>query len=215
MTPRLLMDAPGASKGWTMPSAHEHDRSPEDTRAWPAARAWRTVAAATALGLLVGCGEPEHAPELVGPRNLRASTSTEPLQIEKVVYVPIYSSLYVADRARPVDMVATLSLRNMSESETVVVSRVDYYDSDGKLLREYVEGPHDLGPLQTAEFVIPRTDRSGGSGANFLVTWGLRSPGPDLLVEALMQGHDANVGMSFITEGRVVRQTIGGAEAAP
>ena len=158
------------------------------------------------MGLLA-CGEREHAPELAGPDNLVPTASTEPLTVKKLVYVPIYSSLYVSERARPVDMLANLSLRNMSETVPVVVSRVDYFDSHGKLLRSYLDGAHELGPMQTAEFVIPRTDRSGGSGANFLIEWGLRGPGPDLLVEAVMQGHDGNVGISFVTEGHLVSQT--------
>jgi hypothetical protein len=166
-----------------------------------------TLRLALALVGLAACGQPEAPPELVGPRNLVPSAATAPLVVEALVYVPIYSSLYVSERARPVDMLATLSLRNVSETVPVTVSRVDYFDSDGKLIHSYIEGPHELGAMQTAEFVIPRTDRRGGSGANFLVAWGLREPGPDLLVEAVMQGHDGNVGISFVTEGRIVSQT--------
>lgn len=94
------------------------------------------MTAALVIGL-VACGEPEHAPELAGPDNLVPSASTEPLTVKKLVYVPIYSSLYVSERARPIDMLANLSLRNMSETVPVVVSRVDDFDSHGKLIRSH------------------------------------------------------------------------------
>lgn len=144
------------------------------------------------------------APELVGPRNLRALASVGPLAIERTVYVPIYSSIYLSEHAQPIDLAATLSLRNVSERVPVVLTAVEYYDSDGKLVSALLEQPSELGPLMTAEFFIARADRSGGSGANFIVRWGLREPGPPLLVEALMHGREGNAGVSFMTQGREV-----------
>lgn len=157
------------------------------------------------LCTLPQCGEePPLAPEIVGPRSLRPIATVGPLAVERTTYVPIYSSLHLADHSAPTDLGANLSLRNISEHEPVIVTAVDYYDSAGTLVRRFLEEPAELGPLATAEFFISRLDRSGGSGANFLVRWGLRAPGPDLLVEAVMHGRDGAAGISFITQGRVV-----------
>jgi hypothetical protein len=154
---------------------------------------------------LAGCGgDRPLAPDVVGPRNLRPVADVGDLAIQRTVYVPIYSSLHLSDHAEPVDLGATLSLRNISEAVPVVVTAVDYYDSDGKLVRAFLDEPSELGPLATAEFFVARIDRTGGSGANFLVRWGLRGPGPDLLVEAVMHGRDGAAGISFISQGRVV-----------
>src|SRR5262245_9194530 len=136
------------------------------------------------LAVTAACGrEPAVGAEIVGPRNLRSIDDAGELVVERTVYVPIYSSLHVSDHAQPIDLGATLSLRNTSQRATVVVTAVDYYDSDGALMRSFLDRPAELGPLASAEFFIARLDRSGGSGANFLVRWGLREPGPDLLVE--------------------------------
>jgi len=149
-----------------------------------------------------------HSPELVGPRNLvpvaPGGPAGGPITTRKVVYIPIYSSLYVSDNVRPISLAATLSLRNISEQHAVVVDAVEYYDSDGKLLESYLDAPAMLGPMMTAEFFISRFDRAGGSGANFIVRWSANTPGPDLLVEAVQQGRDGTAGVSFVTEGRVV-----------
>lgn len=155
-----------------------------------------------------------HPPELVGPRNLVPVANDGPRVVQKVVYVPIYSSLYVSDAVRPISLAATLSLRNIAHDHTVIIDAVEYYDSDGKLLERYLPAPAQLGPLMTAEFFISRFDRAGGSGANFLVRWSATAPGPDLLVEAVQQGRDGNAGVSFVTEGRVVEAAAAAPTAA-
>jgi hypothetical protein len=149
-------------------------------------------------------GESQISPEVAGPRNLRSLDRVDDLGAQRTTYVPIYSSLHVADHAQPIDLGATLSLRNVSERTPVVLLGVDYYDSDGALVRSFLEQPAELGPLMSAEFFIARPDRAGGSGANFLVHWALREPGPDLLAEAVMHGRDGAAGVSFVSHGRVV-----------
>jgi hypothetical protein len=158
-------------------------------------------------GLLafVACGQPAaNAPELVGARNLKPAGDVG-LLAQRTVYVPIYSSLHVADHVQPVDLGATLSLRNIGERGTIVITAVDYYDSDGALVRSFLDEPAELGPLMSAEFFVARADRTGGSGANFLVRWGRRDAGPDLLVEAVMLGRDGNAGISLLAKGQEVR----------
>lgn len=149
-------------------------------------------------------GEPVASSEVVGPRNLRPLAEVGQLAVQHTTYVPIYSSLHVAEHTKPIDIGATVSLRNVSERVPVILTAVDYYDSDGALVRSFLDAPAELGPLMTAEFFISRIDRSGGSGANFLVHWGLREPGPELLAEAVMHGRDGAAAISFVSVGRVV-----------
>ena len=51
-----------------------------------------------------------------------------------LVYVPVYSSLYlgVSARARTVDLAATVSVRNTSSLHPITLTWVRYYDSTGK-----------------------------------------------------------------------------------
>lgn len=157
------------------------------------------------LLVLVACGKPAvDAPELVGARNLGPAGDITGLAL-RTVYVPIYSSLHVADHVQPVDLGATLSLRNIGEAGSIVITAVDYYDSDGKKIRSFIDAPAELGPLMSAEFFVARADRTGGSGANFLVRWARRDAGPDLMVEAVMLGRDGNAGISLLAKGQEVR----------
>lgn len=186
-------------------TGREHALGPVRRRSWHAAPVSRRGMLAFAFVVAACGGDRPLATEVVGPRNLRPLERMGDLVVQRTVYVPIYSSLHVSDHAEPVDLGATLSLRNVSETVPVVVTAVDYYDSDGNLVRGFLDAPAELGPLATAEFFVARIDRSGGSGANFLVRWGLERPGPDLLVEAVMHGRDGAAGISFVSQGRVVQ----------
>ena len=151
------------------------------------------------------CGEERPlAPEIVGPRSLRPIADAAPLAVERTTYVPIYSSLHLADHSAPTDLGANLSLRNISEHEPVIVTAVDYYDSAGTLVRHFLEEPAELGPLATAEFfisgsIVPAAAVRTSSCAGACVRLGRI-----YFVEAVMHGRDGAAGISFITEGRIV-----------
>jgi hypothetical protein len=85
-----------------------------------------------------------------------------------------------------------------------VVHSAKYYDSDGKQIRDFVTAPSELGPLATADFVIPRLDTRGGPGANFLVEWSSASDVDEPVIEAVMVGQNGNAGISFTGLGRAL-----------
>lgn len=97
----------------------------------------------------------------------------------QTVYVPVYSEVLYgnAEGGKPERWLlsATLSIRNTDPNNSLVVLSVRYYDTDGKLIREY-PGGKKLGPLATTEAFVEHKDRSGGSGANFLVVWEADKP---------------------------------------
>ena len=100
---------------------------------------WQGMAFAILLfggGLFLGSyrysGEPTHssASERLQPAPAGPPTSTD----GTIVYVPVYSSLYlgVSTRQRTVDLAATVSVRNTSSLHPITLQWVRYYDSLGK-----------------------------------------------------------------------------------
>jgi hypothetical protein len=88
------------------------------------------------------------------------------------VYVPVYSTLQLGlTRAMTVDLAAPVSVRNVSIADPITLDWVRYYDSLGKQVREYLEKASTLPPMGSVEFVIQRSDTTGGPGANFLIRW--------------------------------------------
>lgn len=89
----------------------------------------------------------------------------------QTVYVPVYSHIYSPDRTQQMNLAATLSVRNTDLANSVIVAAVNYYNTNGERVRQYLEQPVELRPLASTSFVVDRDDISGGAGASFVVEW--------------------------------------------
>ena len=154
-------------------------------------------------------GEPIHssASERLQP----VPAGSPPSADGTLVYVPVYSSLYlgVSARAQTVDLAATVSVRNTSSLHPITLRSVRYYDSSGKQIRDYLDKPSALPPLGSVEFVIQRSDSSGGPGANFLIRWDGPANVDQPLIEAVMLGQSGSAGVSFTSRGQIVKSAPG------
>jgi hypothetical protein len=122
----------------------------------------------------------------------------------QTVYVPIYSHIYSGNREQPFYLAATLSLRNTDREYAITITAVDYYDSQGKFLKHYLEKPLILGAMATQRYVVPESDKSGGSGAKFIVVWQSDQPVAEPLIESVMISTKTQQGISFNSRGRVL-----------
>jgi len=122
----------------------------------------------------------------------------------QTIYVPVYSHIYVGSQVRPFDLAVTLSIRNTNADESIIITVADYYDSEGKLVKPFLNQSHILKPMATLRFPIPETDREGGSGANFIVKWHAEKPVNAPLVESVMIGTRSQQGISFTSRGVVI-----------
>jgi len=132
-----------------------------------------------------------------------------------LLYVPVYSSIFDQTRRGELRLTSTLSVHNLRLEDTVWITAVIYVDTSGRPLRELVSTPIELGPLATRHFVVPAHDGSGGAGANFLVKWEADLVGSAPRVEALMISTVGQQGISFLTEGSLVKTLTRTATAAP
>lgn len=122
----------------------------------------------------------------------------------QTVYVPAYSHIYSGDMGKPFYLAVTLSIRNTDPHSAVTVTQVDYYDSDGKLLTRHIDKPIDLAPLAATRFIVKESDKAGGSGANFIVTWKADAPICPALIESIMISTRAQQGISFTSRSQVI-----------
>ncbi|MCB2184983.1 MAG: DUF3124 domain-containing protein [Deltaproteobacteria bacterium] len=124
----------------------------------------------------------------------------------QTLYVCDYSSIYYGDRGRTINLTTTLSVRNTDPERKLTLRSVRYLDSQGKLVREYLAKPLELGPLASQHFLVEESDLSGGVGAKFLVVWEAAEPVSPPLAQAVMIGALANQGISLTCNGLVVRE---------
>ena len=157
---------------------------------------------------LVSCSKDDpdsHDPALLPSSNYHYTTIADSaLAMSRTVYLPVYSDIYHMSGERRYPLTVTASVRNVSARDSIYVTRVDYYDSEGRLHREYLKGPIALGPLASVEFVVEHDEKEGGAGANFLIDWGARDSIDAPIIQGVMIGTTSKQGISFVTEGREV-----------
>lgn len=125
--------------------------------------------------------------------------------IEKITYVPAYSHVYYRSGQEYL-LAITLSIRNTSFTDSVLVKSVRYYNTKGRLVKKYSKESLQIPPMATAEFFVQDEDTSGGSGANFIVEWKTKKGVDEPIVEAIMIGTSSGQGISLISPGRVIKK---------
>ena len=122
------------------------------------------------------------------------------------VYVPIYSHIYSGLKGRPFSLAATLSIRNTDPKHSITLLSVKFYDSDGKLIKEYLDKPAELKAMASTRYILTEGDTAGGSGANFLVKWQSQTKVNPPLIEGVMIGTRSGQGISFVSRGQVINE---------
>lgn len=128
------------------------------------------------------------------------------LNYRDTVYIPIYSDIYSGSKYVTYNLTATLSIRNTSLTDSMYVEAIDYYDTDGKLVSNYIDKTLVLKPMQSIEYVIDEEDESGGTGANFIVNWGAKNDYLKPVFQGVMISTHRQQGISFITNGVSIRK---------
>lgn len=133
-----------------------------------------------------------------------AQTATAPTALGQQLYLPIYSHIWHGDSDRDGQAAKTLvsvavSIRNTDASRPIRVTSAQYFDTDGKKLREYLPVPKVIGPMGTYEIFVPRSDDTGGSGANFVIRWKADKPTSVPLVQAVHANLPAGRAIVFTT----------------
>jgi hypothetical protein len=129
----------------------------------------------------------------------------ENLAVSGAFYVPVYSSVSMSAGRLRGDFSVTLSIHNASETKPLVLKRIAYFDTSGKMVESYLKTPVALKPFSTIEVFVAATDVRGGTGANFVVDWAATSEIAEPAVEALMVGSVGPGHYAFISQGRPIK----------
>ncbi len=124
----------------------------------------------------------------------------------QTLYVPCSSHIYHGVKTRPFDLTITLTVRNADPKRAMRLTSVDYFGSDGKLLKRFVGGEQVMAPMSTREFTVEQNDSAGGAGASFLVRWRADASMNEPVVESVMIGTANSQGISFTSRGVVIQE---------
>jgi hypothetical protein len=137
--------------------------------------------------------------------NSLTAVPSENLAVSGAFYVPVYSSVSMSQGKLRADFSVTLSVHNASEAKPLVLKRIAYFDTSGKMVESYLKSPIALKPFSTIEISIAAADVRGGTGANFVVDWAATAEIAEPAVEALMVGGVGAGHYAFISQGRPIR----------
>lgn len=161
----------------------------------------RTLFCTAACALLFG---------LAPAASAQQAGALPPLSKGQTLYLPIYSHLWHGntDRSGKADQAqlsALVSIRNTDAGKSLRISSAKYYDTDGKLLREFLPAARLVPPLGTLELLVERREAEGGSGANFIIRWQTDDEINPPVVEAVHADLYGLKPVSFITTARPIR----------
>jgi hypothetical protein len=114
-------------------------------------------------------------------------------------YLSVYSQMYNFSQKQKYNLTGLVSLRNVSEIDTIYLLKADYYNTEGVKIRTYFDYPIYVLPMETLEIVIAQKDVEGGTGSNFLIDWKTPLNCPEPLFEGVMNSIQGNQGVSFTT----------------
>lgn len=137
------------------------------------------------------------APPVMATESLQPTTG-------QTVYIPAYSHIYHGNKETPLLLSVTLSIRNIDLKQSLTVSSVNYHETEGALVKQYIKEPIVLGPLGSVRYVVPQKDNTGGSGANFIVEWQSNSPINPPILETVMIGTQSQQAISFTSRGQPI-----------
>lgn len=128
----------------------------------------------------------------------------------QTLYLPIYSHVYHGEpgkdgKPRETLVSVHVSVRNTDPQVPIRLVPARYFDTQGKLVRAYVNSQVTIPALGTYELFIPRTDTAGGSGANFLIAWTADTPANPPIVEALHADIREARTLMFVTNGQPIK----------
>ena len=124
----------------------------------------------------------------------------------QILYMPIYSNMpHYMDSAK-FDMSAFVAFHNTDFTHKIILQKVQYFDTKGKMVRDYLlETKKILAPLETADFYVPYQDQSG-TGANFLIEWKSDSLVTEPLVESVTINLLSHNSVGVLSTGKVIKE---------
>jgi hypothetical protein len=123
----------------------------------------------------------------------------------QVLYIPVYSKIPYYSESKFYSLSAFITIHNTDFYHLITVSKVLFFNNEGKLVRQFINQPVTLAPLAATHFFVPEADTSG-TGANFIIEWTSETPVTEPLIESVMTGLRNNQGVTFSSSGRVIRE---------
>ena len=120
----------------------------------------------------------------------------------QTVFVPIYSSIFASGDIRvSLNLSANVIVRNTDSANSIRITEVIYYDSEGKFIKNYLNSQKELKPMASTYFLVEEAEDEGGWGANFIIKWESVNNVTQPLIEAIHSGRRGTGIYSYAIRG--------------
>lgn len=161
------------------------------------------------LLFFIGCKEKQVQPEFTIDKENWVKRKVDISKLDSLnhgkSYLSVYSQIYSFSQKKKYNLTGMVSLRNVSEKDTIYLLRADYFNTEGENIRTYFDYPIYMSPMETLEIVIAQADIEGGTGSNFLFEWKTPKSCPEPLFEGVMNSMQGTQGISFTTHSRRIK----------
>lgn len=146
------------------------------------------------------------------PEQVESPNTNAKIVMSQTIYVPIYPHVYFETK-HVLNLAVTLSIRNTDLTHPITITSVRYFDSEGKLVKQYLEKSLQIGALASTNFLVVRSNTSDGMGPNFIIEWIAHQTVSEPIVEAVMIGNSMTdgfltKGVSFVIPGKVIKSQV-------
>ncbi|MDU9047834.1 MAG: DUF3124 domain-containing protein [Candidatus Electrothrix sp. Rat3] len=153
-----------------------------------------------------GCSpQDDEAPPSESPEEETVFIHDISITTGQTIFVPAYSEVHYAGKNITMKLAVTLTIHNTDFTHPIIVTSVRYYNTKGKMVKEYLPKPQRLGPMASTDFFVDTGQQTGGVGTNFIVEWVAEQPVYEPVVETLMLSNSGTQGLSFTSSGRVIK----------
>jgi len=127
----------------------------------------------------------------------------------QTLYVPCYTSFMSGSHAgsHAFEAKPTIFIHNTDQNNPINIVRMDFYNTNGKLVEKYLQQPQKLNANSATRINVKELlTGEEGSGAHFIIQW----QAPNKVVEPLVQtwfvGAVGTRGYSYTSPARVIQE---------
>ena len=140
--------------------------------------------------------------------SLLAGSSAGEVRLIKgqTLYVPSYTS-FIGGGGHAFEAKPTIFIHNTDQNNPINIVRIDFYNTDGKLVEKYLQQPKKLN-ANTATRINVKELLKGeeGSGAHFIIQWQAENKVVEPLVQTWFVGAVGTRGYSYTSPARIIQE---------
>jgi hypothetical protein len=120
----------------------------------------------------------------------------------QVIMLPVHDNVLIGPKKRALTLSGSFLAINPNPDKPLQLTSIVLYDQQGDLLQTLLAAPQELAPLANLRYEVPKLKVRGA----LLIEWRAKAPVSPLYLEALYVGAAGQQGISFTTQGQVIKE---------